>query len=112
MFRFSHLFAATALTAALTASGEATHDRLWSLPLWKEYEEALESNFADLANVGGREGGSITAAWFLSKFAQAYRWAHLDIAGTAWDTGREYWGKGPTGFGVNLLVALACSLSS
>ena len=57
------------------------------MPLDDEYGAGLKSNFADLANVGGREGGSITAAWFLSQFTKAYRWAHLDIAGTAWKGG-------------------------
>ena len=91
-----------ALTAALTASGEATHDRLWSLPLWKEYEEALESNFADLANVGGRSAGSITAACFLSRFTEKYPWAHIDIAGTAWISGGKE--KGATGRPVPALL--------
>jgi leucyl aminopeptidase len=70
------------------------------MPLWKEYEEQLRSNFADLANVGGREAGAVTAACFLGRFAEEYRWAHLDIAGTAWRSGKP---KGATGRPVRLL---------
>jgi len=70
------------------------------MPLWDEYQEQLKSNFADMANVGGREAGSITAACFLSKFTQKYHWAHLDIAGSAWDSGKN---KGATGRPVSLL---------
>jgi|GEM_PF-5907541 len=71
------------------------------MPLDDEYGDALKSNFADMGNVGGREGGSITAAIFLSKFTKAYRWAHLDIAGTAWKSGGA---KGGTGRPVALLT--------
>jgi len=71
------------------------------MPLDEEYGESLKSNFADLGNVGGREGGAITAAVFLSKFTQAYRWAHLDIAGSAWKSGAA---KGGTGRPVGLLT--------
>ncbi len=70
------------------------------MPIWEEYQEQLKSNFADLANIGGPDGGSITAAVFLSKFAEKYRWAHIDIAGTAWRTGAN---KGATGRPVALL---------
>jgi leucyl aminopeptidase len=73
---------------------------LWRLPLWDEYHEQLKSNFADLANIGGRDAGTITAACFLSRFTEDYRWAHLDIAGTAWRTGSN---KGSTGRPVPLL---------
>jgi leucyl aminopeptidase len=71
------------------------------MPLWDDYQKGLESNFADMANIGGREGGSITAACFLSRFTKAYNWAHLDIAGTAWHSGGA---KGATGRPVGLLV--------
>jgi leucyl aminopeptidase len=85
----------------LLQAGQAAQDTAWRMPLDDEYGEGLKSNFADLANVGGREGGSITAAWFLSKFTSAYRWAHLDIAGTAWKSGGA---KGGTGRPVGLLT--------
>jgi leucyl aminopeptidase len=79
-------------------------DRVWQMPLWDDYQEQLRSNFADFANIGGRPGGSITAACFLSRFTRELRWAHLDIAGTAWKSGRE---KGSTGRPVPLLVRFA-----
>ncbi|MBD3610713.1 MAG: leucyl aminopeptidase [Gammaproteobacteria bacterium] len=85
----------------LLQAGKATGDRAWELPLWDEYEEQLDSNFADMANIGGREGGAITAGAFLSKFTKKYHWAHLDIAGTAWLSGKQ---KGATGRPVPLLV--------
>ena len=84
----------------LFASGQAA-DRAWRLPLWDDYQEQLKSNFADMANIGGRAGGTITAACFLSRFTKKYRWAHLDIAGTAWKSGKE---KGATGRPVPLLT--------
>ena len=90
-----------ALARALIAAGDDAFDRGWQLPLWEDYQEGLRSNFADFANVAGRPGGSITAACFLSKFADKYDWAHLDIAGTAWKSGKE---KGGTGRPVGLLV--------
>ncbi|HMW49979.1 MAG TPA: leucyl aminopeptidase, partial [Cellvibrionaceae bacterium] len=90
-----------ALANALLSAGEAAQDRAWQLPLWDDYQKGLESNFADMANIGGREGGSITAACFLSRFTKAYSWAHLDIAGTAWHSGGA---KGATGRPVGLLV--------
>jgi leucyl aminopeptidase len=71
------------------------------LPLWDDYQPQLDSNFADMANVGGREAGTITAACFLSRFAGDYHWAHLDIAGVAWKQGKE---KGATGRPVPLLT--------
>ncbi|HET9679508.1 MAG TPA: leucyl aminopeptidase [Gammaproteobacteria bacterium] len=89
------------LAAALLAAGETTTDRAWRMPLWDDYQSELKSNFADLANVGGREGGAITAACFLANFTKKYRWAHLDIAGTAWHSGAK---KGATGRPVSLLV--------
>ncbi len=90
-----------ALAGDLLEAGEFSGDRAWQMPLWKEYEEQLKSNFADMANVGGREAGAITAASFLSKFTRDYRWAHLDIAGTAWRSGKN---KGATGRPVPLLT--------
>jgi leucyl aminopeptidase len=85
----------------LLRAGENSGDRAWQLPLWDEYQKQLESPFADMANVGGREAGTITAACFLSKFAKKMKWAHLDIAGTAWTTGKD---KGATGRPVPLLT--------
>ena len=89
------------LARELLHAGEAAQDRCWQLPLWDDYQELLKSNFADMANIGGRAGGTITAACFLSRFAEKYHWAHLDIAGTAWKSGKE---KGATGRPVPLLV--------
>ena len=88
------------LADALLAAGERAGDRAWQMPLWDEYAEQLKSNFADVANIGGREAGAVTAASFLSGFVSEQRWAHLDIAGTAWRSGKE---KGATGRPVNLL---------
>jgi leucyl aminopeptidase len=85
----------------LLQAGERSGDRVWQLPLWPEYRKQLKSNFADLANIGGPEAGTITAACFLSYFTEAFPWAHLDIAGTAWKTGKE---KGATGRPVRLLM--------
>ncbi|MBL0720143.1 leucyl aminopeptidase [Piscinibacter sp. Jin2] len=90
-----------ALAAELLAAGEAGLDLAWRMPLDAEYDEGLKSNFADMGNIGGRMGGAITAAAFLKKFAKAYRWAHLDIAGTAWKSGAA---KGATGRPVPLLT--------
>jgi len=84
----------------LLAASETANDSLWRLPLWEEYQEQLKSNFADMANVGGKDAGTITAACFLSQFAENFHWAHLDIAGTAWRTGPT---KGATGRPVPLL---------
>ncbi|MGQ9659132.1 MAG: leucyl aminopeptidase [Thermochromatium sp.] len=89
------------LAAELLAAGEASGDRAWRMPLWEDYQSQLDSNFADMANVGGRDGGAITAACFLSRFTKNYRWAHLDIAGVAWLSGKE---KGATGRPVALLT--------
>jgi leucyl aminopeptidase len=77
------------LAAELLAAGEASLDRAWRMPLWDEYQTQLESGFADVANIGGKSAGAITAACFLSRFTEGQRWAHLDIAGTAWDEGRK-----------------------
>jgi leucyl aminopeptidase len=89
------------LATAIADAGERADDRAWRLPVAEEYADLLKSNFADLANVGGREAGAITAACFLWKFADGLRWAHLDIAGTAYLTGSH---KGSTGRPVPLLV--------
>ncbi len=89
------------LADALMAAGQTACDRAWQLPLWDEYDEALSSNFADMANIGGRSAGTITAACFLGRFTKDYRWVHLDIAGVAWDTGKN---KGATGRPVPLLM--------
>ena len=89
------------LASELLKAGEIAGDRAWQLPLWEEYEKQLDSPFADMANIGGREAGTITAACFLSKFAGKYHWAHLDIAGTAWVSGKN---KCATGRPVPLLV--------
>lgn len=90
-----------ALAKELLHAGETAMDRAWHMPMWDDYQPQLDSNFADIANIGGRAGGSITAACFLSRFAKKYDWAHLDIAGTAWKSGKE---KGGTGRPVPLLT--------
>lgn len=89
------------LVKELAGAGEESFDRAWPMPLWEDYQEQLKSNFADIANIGGRAGGCITAACFLSRFAKKYDWAHLDVAGTAWISGKE---KGATGRPVPLLT--------
>jgi leucyl aminopeptidase len=89
------------LASQMLAAGQAALDPCWRLPLDEEYDEALKSNFADMGNVGPRAGGAITAAMFLKRFTGAYRWAHLDIAGTAWKSGGA---KGSTGRPVPLLT--------
>ena len=93
------------LLRALKAAGETCGERLWELPLWEEYGELMKSDIADLKNAGGPHAGTISAAWFLRQFADTARWAHLDIAGTAWEEkGKHYLPKGATGVGVRLLV--------
>jgi leucyl aminopeptidase len=94
------------LADELRAAGDDAWDRVWPMPLWEDYQEQLRSNFADMANIGGRPAGSVTAACFLSRFARKLRWAHLDIAGTAWKSGRD---KGSTGRPVPLLVRFVLS---
>jgi leucyl aminopeptidase len=89
------------LVSELTKAGHASLDTVWRLPLDAAYHEQLKSNFADVANIGGRPAGSVTAACFLSRFTEKYKWAHLDIAGTAWKSGAA---KGSTGRPVPLLV--------
>jgi leucyl aminopeptidase len=99
---YSGLFSPDAkLAEALAAAGERADDRAWRMPVAEEYADLLKSNFADLANVAGREAGAITAACFLWRFAEGLRWAHLDIAGSAYLTGNH---KGSTGRPVPLLV--------
>jgi leucyl aminopeptidase len=88
------------LCNAMIAAGETACDTLWRLPIWEEYQEQLKSNFADVANIGGKDAGTITAACFLARFTETFQWAHLDIAGTAWRSGNN---KGATGRPVPLL---------
>jgi leucyl aminopeptidase len=89
------------LARELLDAGQEAYDRAWQMPLLDDYQEQLQSNFADMANIGGRPAGTITAACFLSRFAKKYNWAHLDIAGTAWKSGKD---KGSTGRPVPLLT--------
>ena len=89
------------LARELLNAGEEACDKAWQLPLWDEYQPQLNSPFADMANIGGREAGTVTAACFLSRFTEKYHWAHLDIAGTAWLSGNN---KGATGRPVPLLM--------
>lgn len=92
-----------ALANEILSAGESCNDKAWRLPLWDEYQKQLDSNFADMANIGGKGGGTITAACFLSRFTKKQKWAHLDIAGTAWHSGAN---KGATGRPVSLLTHL------
>jgi len=93
------------LKRRLKASGDFTYDRVWELPMHEEYHEQIKSDIADIRNIGGREAGTITAACFLSRFVGNIPWAHLDIAGTAWNMkGTELSAKGATGAGVRLLM--------
>jgi len=89
------------LAHELLNAAELSGDKAWRLPLWDEYQEQIESPFADMVNTGGRPAGAITAGAFLSRFTKKYNWAHLDIAGTAWKSGKE---KGSTGRPVPLLT--------
>ena len=89
------------LADELLTAGQTANDRAWQMPIWTEYDQQLKSNFADMANIGGRNAGSVTAACFLSRFTKDYRWAHLDIAGTAWLSGAR---KSATGRPVSLLM--------
>ncbi|HEY0338792.1 MAG TPA: leucyl aminopeptidase [Burkholderiales bacterium] len=89
------------LAAELLKAADEAYDRAWRMPLWDDYQDQLKSNFADFANIGGRPAGSVTAACFLARFARKYKWAHLDIAGTAWRSGKE---KGATARPVPLLT--------
>ncbi|HJQ63103.1 MAG TPA: leucyl aminopeptidase [Burkholderiales bacterium] len=90
-----------ALAKEVLSAADAAFDRAWHMPLWDDYQEQLKSNFADFANIGGRPAGSVTAACFLARFTKKYRWAHLDIAGTAWKSGKD---KGASGRPVPLLT--------
>ena len=90
------------LIAQLLDAGTRAGDRAWQLPLFEEYQEQLDSPFADMANIGGPKAGTITAGCFLSRYTKAYPWAHLDIAGTAWISGGK--DKGATGRPVPLLM--------
>ncbi|KGT46786.1 MULTISPECIES: leucyl aminopeptidase [Acinetobacter] len=89
------------LAAELEAAGQTAFDRVWRMPVLDDYQEQLDSPFADIANIGGPKAGSVTAACFLQRFTRDYRWAHLDIAGTAWNSGNN---KGATGRPVPLLM--------
>jgi leucyl aminopeptidase len=97
------------LAEQLLTSGTRSGDRAWRLPLWEEYDQLLKSNFADMANIGGPQAGTITAACFLARFTKKYKWAHLDVAGTAWISGPQ---KGATGRPVPLLMDYVCSQAS
>ena len=97
-----------AIAAQFADAARASLDPCWRMPLDEEYDEALKSNFADMGNVGGRAGGAITAAMFLRRFTAKYRWAHLDIAGTAWKSGKA---KGATGRPVPLLTHFVLALA-
>ncbi|HEX5610953.1 MAG TPA: leucyl aminopeptidase [Solirubrobacterales bacterium] len=95
------------LAAAVSAAGERSGELVWRLPLHPEYKELMKGTVADLSNLGAkREAGTITAASFLEEFIGEVPWAHIDIAGTAWDVGRAYVGKDASGYGVRLLVDL------
>lgn len=97
-----------ALATALLSAGERSSDLCWRMPLDEDYAEGLKSNFADVANVGGRAGGAVTAAKFLQRFTEKFAWAHLDIAGSAWKSGLN---KGATGRPVSLLLAYLMTLA-
>jgi leucyl aminopeptidase len=94
------------LAEQLLEASRSALDPVWRMPLDEEYDEALKSNFADMANVGPRAGGAITAAMFLRRFTGKYRWAHVDIAGTAWRSGAA---KGATGRPVPMLTHFVLS---
>ncbi len=93
------------LADALLRAGDDSGDKAWRMPLWDEYQKQLNSNFADMANIGGREAGSVTAACFLSRFVEDTEWAHMDVAGSAFQGGAR---KGATGRPVPLLFAYLC----
>jgi leucyl aminopeptidase len=96
------------LAARLIAAGERSGEIVWRLPLHREYEELIKGTYGDLDNAPeARKAGTIVGGTFLSNFVGELPWAHLDIAGSAWDLGRPYVGKGASGYGVRLLVELA-----
>lgn len=98
------------LAAKLLAAGQSAGEKLWRMPMGKEYDKQLKSDIADMKNIGGRPGGSITAAQFIARFVNDKPWAHLDIAGTAWATkDSATTPKGATGFGVRLLDTLVAA---
>ena len=100
------------LAAAVEESGERTGELVWRLPLHREYFELTKGEITDLVNASAeRKAGTIYAGSFLEQFTEGKPWAHLDIAGVAWGTGRPYWGSGPTGFGTRILVDLATSMA-
>jgi leucyl aminopeptidase len=100
------------LAGAVSSAGERSGELVWRLPLHEEYKQLTKGTIADLSNAAAkRKAGTIYAASFLEEFVDGKPWVHLDIAGTAWDTGREYVGKGASGFGTRLLVRLARDLS-
>ena len=88
------------LAEELLEAGNSICDRGWRLPLWDDYQKQIDSPFADMANIGGKPAGTITAGCFLARFTEGCRWAHIDIAGTAWHSGKN---KGATGRPVSLL---------
>jgi leucyl aminopeptidase len=90
-----------ALAQELLGAADAAYDRAWRMPLWDDYQDQLKSNFADFSNIGGRPAGSVTAACFLARFTRKFKWAHLDIAGTAWRSGKD---KGATARPVPMLL--------
>jgi leucyl aminopeptidase len=101
------------LAAAVERAGEESGELTWRLPLHPEYKELMKGTVADLSNLASkRKAGTITAASFLEEFVGETPWAHVDIAGTAWDVGREYTGSDASGFGVRLLVELARGLAT
>jgi leucyl aminopeptidase len=101
------------LAEQISAAGERTGEIVWRLPLHEEYEELIKGTYGDLDNAPeARKAGTIVGGTFLSNFVGDTPWAHLDIAGSAWDLGRPYVGKGASGYGVRLLVELARSFSS
>jgi leucyl aminopeptidase len=100
------------LAGEISAAGEESGELVWRLPLHDEYRALMKGTVADLSNLAKkREAGTITASAFLEHFVDETPWAHIDIAGTAWDVNRAYTGKGGSGYGVRLLVQLARDLA-
>ncbi|MEQ1886732.1 MAG: aminopeptidase, partial [Bryobacteraceae bacterium] len=96
------------MMARVMTAAKAEGEKMWQMPLEEDYRDLLKSTFADLSNVGGRAGGSISAAWFIKEFADPTPWVHLDIAGTAWmDEAKPFMAKGPTGVCVRTFARLA-----